>query len=120
MFRLQTALGGLFSEYGLQPHNSNIIVNFFSKINVFPVHDLAEHHSRRCTGDRCQQRGTCDGRRIDAAVLAAVGDHVDGDQLQGRDVDDQKCTHLVAGGPGRALPSVRSFFSLQLIRILSI
>ena len=45
-----------------------------------------------------------------AAVLAAVGDHVDGDQLQGRDVDDQKCTHLVAGGPGRALPSVQFFF----------
>ena len=39
-FSVSTALGGeLFYEYGLQPHNSNIIVDFFSKINVFPVHD---------------------------------------------------------------------------------
>ena len=73
---------GTLLEYGLQPHNGIIIVDFFSKINFFPVHDLAEHHSRRCTGDRCQQRGTCDGRRIDAAVLAAVGDHVDGNELE--------------------------------------
>ena len=110
MFCLQTALGGLFSEYGLQPHNSNIIVNFFSKINVFPVHDFAKHYPRRRTRDRREQRRSRDRCRIDAAVLAAVGDHVDGDQLQGRDVDDQKCTHLVAGGPGRALPSVQFFF----------
>lgn len=110
-FSVSTALGGeLFYEYGLQPHNSNIIVDFFSKINVFPVHDLAERDSRRRAGDGREKRRSCDRRRADTAVLAAVGDHVDGDQLQGRDVDDQKCTHLVAGGPGRALPSVQFFF----------
>ena len=82
-FSVSTALGGgLFYEYGLQPHNSNIIVDFFSKINVFPVHDLAERDSRRRAGDGREKSRSCDGRRVHTAVLAAVGDHVDGDELE--------------------------------------
>lgn len=38
-----------------------------------------------------------DGRRAHAAVLAPVGDHIDGDQLKGRDIDDQKRTHFITG-----------------------
>ena len=82
-FSVSTALGGeLFYEYGLQPHNSNIIVDFFSKINVFPVHDLAERDSCRRAGDGREKRRSCNRRRADTAVLAAVGDHVDGDELE--------------------------------------
>ena len=82
-FSVSTALGGeLFYEYGLQPHNSNIIVDFFSKINVFPVHDLAERDSCRRAGDGREERRSCDSRRADTAVLAAVGDHVDGNELE--------------------------------------
>lgn len=32
-----------------------------------------------------------------AAVLAPVGDHINGDQLKGRDIDDQKRTHFITG-----------------------
>ena len=83
-FSVSTALGGeLFYEYGLQPHNSNIIVDFFSKINVFPVHDLAERDSRRRAGDGREERRSCDGRRVDTAVLAAVGNDIYRNELQG-------------------------------------
>ena len=44
---------------------------------------LLEEFHLDCTGDRCQQRGTCDGRRIDAAVLAAVGNDIYRNELQG-------------------------------------
>ena len=71
---------------------------------------LTERHPRRRTRDRREKRRSGDRGGIDAAVLAAIGDHVDGDQLQGGDVDDQERAHLVAGGPDRAFPSVRFFF----------
>lgn len=46
------------------------------------VHDLAERDSRRRAGDGREERRSCDSRRVDTAVLAAVGDHVDGDELE--------------------------------------
>ena len=46
------------------------------------VHDLAERDSCRRAGDGREERRSCDSRRADTAVLAAVGDHVDGNELE--------------------------------------
>ena len=74
---------------------------FLSSCSPASVHDLAEHNPRQCTDRRRKERRPHDGRRVHAAVLAAVGDHVDGNELKGRDVDNQERTHLVACRAGR-------------------
>ena len=62
-----------------------------------PVHQTAEDHRHCSAHSGGQDPGSHDGCRVHAAVLAAVGDHIYRDQLQGRNVYNKERTHLVAG-----------------------
>ena len=67
----------------------------------FTVHD--GHQSAHQSG---RYGGRNDGRGIGAAVLAAVSNHVYRYELQGRDIQDQEDTHLIAGTPASAVVSL--------------
>ena len=59
-------------------------------------HHLAEHHRHHRAHRRRRNPRPNDRRGIHAAVLRAVGDNIDRDQLQGRNVQDQESAHLIA------------------------
>ena len=64
------------------------------------MHTFTEKDSSQ-GADRCGDNGRTDDRsRVNAAILLAVGNDIYGDQLKGRNVDDEKITHFIAGSAG--------------------
>ena len=61
-------------------------------IHAFAVNDAGEGADGGC--DDC---GANDCGRIDTSILAAVGNDVDWNQLQGRDIENQEGAHFIAG-----------------------
>ena len=82
-----------------------------------PVHDPTEYHRNHCADKGSRQGRTYNGSRIHASVLAPVHNHVHGYKLQGGYVDNEKCTHLIAGSPrlsGRSSLPGRIFLSWRI------
>ena len=91
----------------------------------FPLYYPAERHAHCRTHHRRQKGWSGDRRRVHASVLAAVRDHIDRYQLERGNIDNQKCTHLTAGGsPGNrqlfclAPAPLRPPLLLQLLQLL--
>lgn len=64
----------------------------------FLIHDFAEYN-RHPRADCCSRNGrSYNGCGINAAVLAPVGNDIHRDQLDRRDINNQKSTHLISGG----------------------
>lgn len=68
---------------------------------IFLIHHHTENHRRPGACRRGQNGRAGDGGGVHAAVLAAVGDHRDGDQLEGGDIHNKEGTHFPAGGSRR-------------------
>lgn len=58
---------------------------------------FTEYNSHGCTQRRLHNSWSNDGGWIEAAVLAAVSDDVDRDELQRGNIDDQEGAHLIGG-----------------------
>lgn len=71
----------------------------FKALSTFSVHHPAKNHRRTGACRGSQNRRAGDGGGVHAAVLAAVGNHRDGDQLEGGDIHNNEGTHFPAGGP---------------------
>lgn len=57
------------------------------------------HHRRQRTHKRGHDCWGDNPGRIHTAILASVRDHIDRYQLQGRNIQNQKRAHLIAGNP---------------------
>lgn len=77
------------------------ILQLFKALSTFSVHHPAKNHRRTGACRGSQNRRAGDGGGVHAAVLAAVGNHRDGDQLEGGDIHNKEGTHFPAGGSGR-------------------
>ena len=64
------------------------------------MHTFAENDRSYGTDRSGSDCGTNDSGRMNAAVLLAVSDNIYRNQLQGRNIDDQKITHFVTGSTG--------------------
>ena len=62
-----------------------------------PIHELTIHH--RCQRTHCRRcnRRPNDRRWIYTTVLAPIGNDIDRNQLQRRDIQDQECAHFITG-----------------------
>ena len=67
--------------------------------SVPPVLPLTIHHRRQRTHKRGHNRRRNNPRRVHTAILATISDHIDRYQLQGRNIQNQKRAHLIAGNP---------------------
>lgn len=61
-------------------------------IHAFAVNDAGEG-----ADGGCDDGGANNCSRIDTSVLASVGNDVDGNQLQGRNIENQEGAHFIAG-----------------------
>ena len=74
-----------------------------------PIHYFTINNCRQRTHQGRRNGQHNDPSRIHAAVLGTVADHIHRDQLQRRNIQNQKCAHFLAGGAhmirsGRLLP----------------
>ena len=60
---------------------------------------LTIHHRHPRTYRRRHNRRRNDPRRVHAPILTPIGNHIYRYQLQGRNIQNQKRTHLIAGNP---------------------
>ena len=67
--------------------------------SLFSILYFTIHHRRQRTHKRGHDRWGDNPGRIHTAILASVRDHIDRYQLQGRNIQNQKRTHLIAGNP---------------------
>ena len=59
-------------------------------------HELTKEDCCHGIDKRCHNGRSDNGRRIHAAVLFAVGKDANGNELEGRDVNDKESTHFIA------------------------
>ncbi len=64
-----------------------------------PILHLTIHHRRQRTDKRRHNRRRNNSRRVHTPVLLPVRNHIDRYQLQRRNIQNQKRTHLIAGNP---------------------
>ena len=67
--------------------------------SLFSILYFTIHHRRQRTHKRGHDRWGDNPGRIHTAILASVRDHIDRYQLQGRNIQNQKRAHLIAGNP---------------------
>ena len=74
-----------------------------------PVLPLTINHRYRRTDKRRHNRRRNNPRRVHTSILASVSNHIHRYQLQGRNIQNQKRTHLIAGNslPLPFLPASR-------------
>lgn len=73
----------------------------FLSLFVFLLHHPAENHRHPGARRRCQNGRERDGSGIHAAILAAVGDHGDRNQLKGENIHENTSArdfHILCGG----------------------
>ena len=61
------------------------------------IHNSAKYHRRKRTHPSSKNSRANNSGRRRAAVLGAVGDYVDWQKLEGRNVNDQEGAHGLAG-----------------------
>ena len=64
---------------------------------LFSIFYFTVYHRRQCTDKRCYDCRRNNPRRVHAPVLLPVSDHIHWYQLQRRNIQNQKRTHLIAG-----------------------
>ena len=85
------------------------------------VHHQTKYHCHSST-DSCYKDSRSYNRgRLWTAVLRTICDHIHWNQLQRRNIDDQKCTHGIAGNMDPAfsvLAHPLTFLPVDLIKFL--